>query len=227
MKAILIYATFVISASSVLLAPKAACQTDSSAEKVIRKLPFSITSPGEYELAQDLSISTNNAAIKVTDTANVIIDLNGHTLTNTASVGIGISIEGSDFVTIKNGTIYGFGFGVKFDSNSENTVVRKVTFANESLGVDTAADKSTIEGCFMSGTGAGSGIALAPGTSGVLAKNNQIDGFSYGIQSAVGSESKYNYNRISSCNVGLYVSSKDEYSGNVFTACSIDIQPAN
>jgi hypothetical protein len=121
----------------------------------------------------------------------------------------------------------GFGYGVQFDSNSGDTVVRKITLANDAIGVSTSADKSTIEGCFMSGAGSGSGITLAPNTSGVLAKNNQINGFSYGIQSAAGSESKYDYNHISSCNVGLYVSSKDEYTGNVFTACSIDIQQGN
>ena len=38
----------------------------------------------------------------------------------------------------------------------------------------------------MSGRGIGSGVALAANTTGVLAKDNQIDGFSYGIQSAAG-----------------------------------------
>ena len=220
-------AAFVVSALSVSIAPKGGCQTDSRTVNLIRNIPFTITAPGDYRLAKDLSISANEAAITVLDTANVVIDLNDHTLANTATAGIGIAVEGSDFVTIKNGTVYGFGYGVEFDANSENTVVKKVTLANDGIGINTAADKSTIEGCFMSGTGIGSGIALAPNTTGVLAKNNQIDGFSYGIQSAAGSESKYNYNRISSCNVGLYVYSTDEYIGNVFTSCSVNIQQAN
>ncbi|HEX3443919.1 MAG TPA: right-handed parallel beta-helix repeat-containing protein [Chthoniobacterales bacterium] len=116
---------------------------------------------------------------------------------------------------------------MKFDANSKNPTVKKVTLANDGIGISTAADKSMIKGCFMSGTGAGSGIALATNTTGVLAKNNQINGFSYGIQSAAGSDAKYNYNRISSCNVGLYVYSADEYIGNVFTSCSVNVQPAN
>jgi hypothetical protein len=227
MKLTSIHAALIVSALSAATALPGNCQTDSRAENVIRKIPFTITSPGEYELADDLSMSSNKEAIKVMDTANVAIDLNGHTLANSAGAGIGISVESSDFVTIKNGTIYGFGYGVQFDANSGNTVVRKITFANDAIGVNTSADKSTIEGCFMSGLGAGSGIALAPNTSGVLAKHNQINGFSYGIQSATGSESKYDYNHISNCNVGLYVSSEDEYIGNVFTACSIDIQQGN
>jgi hypothetical protein len=222
---VLAYAAVIISASSVLLVPKAGCQTD--AEKVIRKLPYSITSPGEYTLAKDLTMGTDNTGITVTDTANVVIDLNGHTLANTSDAGIGITVESSDFVTIRNGTIYGFGYGLKLESNSENVVIRKVTLANEALGVDIAADKCTVEGCFMSGTGAGSGIALEAGATGVLAKNNQIDGFSYGIQSVTGSESKYNYNQLNRCNVGLYISSQDEHEADVFTGCVVDVQQGN
>jgi len=222
-----IYAAFVVSALSVSISSVGDCQTDYRTEKIIRKIPFTIRSPGEYKLANDLSMSANDVAITVADTANVVIDLNGHTVANTASVGIGIAVESSHSVTVRNGTIYGFGYGVKFDSASKNTVVKKVTLANDAVGVDTAADKSTIEGCFLSGPGFGSGIALAPNTPGVLAKDNQIDGFSYGIQSAGGSESRYNYNHISSCNVGLFVSGTDEYIGNVFTACSVDIQQGN
>ncbi|MBV8276998.1 MAG: right-handed parallel beta-helix repeat-containing protein [Verrucomicrobia bacterium] len=222
-----IYAASVVSVLSVFMVSEGKCQTDAITERVIRKIPFTITSPGEYKLAHDLTMAANETAIKVVDTANVVVDLNGHTLANTATAGIGIAVEGSDFVTVKNGTVYGFGYGVNFDANSENTVVRKVTLANDGIGINTAADKSTIEGCFISGTGIGSGIALAANTTGVLAKNNQINGFSFGIQSATGSESTYNYNRISSCNVGLYVYSTDEYLGNVFTSCSVNVQQAN
>jgi hypothetical protein len=227
MKVTPVCAAFVVLALSICITSEGDCQTDSLTEHVIRKIPFTIRSPGEYKLANDLSMSANDVAIKVADTANVVVDLNGHTLANTASVGIGIAVESSHSVTVKNGTIYGFGYGVKFDSASENALVRKVTLANDAVGVDTAADKSTIEGCFMSGPGFGSGIALAPNTTAVLARQNQIDGFSYGLQSATGSESKYNYNHISSCNVGLSVSSTDVYIGNVFTACSVDIQQGN
>jgi hypothetical protein len=227
MKVTPICAAFVVSAFSVCITSEGDCQTDSLTEHVIRKIPFTIRSPGEYKLANDLSMSANDVAIEVADTANVVIDLNGHTLANTASVGIGIAVEGSRSVTVRNGTIYGFGYGVKFDSASKNTVVKKVTLANDAVGVDTAAVKSTIEGCFLSGPGFGSGIALAPNTTAVLANQNQIDGFSYGIQSAAGSQSKYNYNHISGCNVGLSVSSADQYTGNVFTSCSVDIQQGN
>jgi len=215
------------SALSVFMVSEASCQTDSRTEHVIQKVPFTITSPGTYSLANDLSIDTKAVAITVVDTANVLVDLNGHILANTATAGIGIAVVSSNFVTIENGTVYGFGYGMKFDANSENPVVVKVTLANDVIGINTAAVKSTIEGCFMSGTGAGSGIFLAANTTGVAAKNNQINGFSYGIQSAAGSDSRYDYNRISNCNVGLYVYSADEYIGNVFTGCAVNVQPAN
>ena len=220
-------AAIIVSALSASIASIADCQTDYPTTTVVRKIPFTIGSAGEYKLAEDLSTGTNKPAIKVVNTANVVIDLNGHTLANTASVGIGITVENSDFVTIKNGTIYGFGYGVKLDGNSENTVVKKVTLANDTLGVYTAADKGVVEGCFINGPGVGSGIALAPNTTGFLAKNNQIGGFSFGIQSAAGSDSKYDYNLISNCNVGLYVYTTDEYTGNVFTSCSVNVQQSN
>jgi Right handed beta helix region len=220
-------AAFVLSALSVFLASEGDSQADSTAGHVIREIPFIITSPGEYELERDFSVDSNEAAITVTHTANVVVDLKRHTLANRATWGIGIVVEASEFVTVKNGTVYGFGYGVKFDAHSRNAMVNKIILANEGIGISTASNNSTIEGCFMSGTGAGSGIALVAGTTGVLAENNQIDGFSHGIQSTAGSNSKYNYNRISGCNVGLYVYSADEYIGNVFTGCSVNVQPAN
>jgi Right handed beta helix region len=227
MKFSLIYPACIVAMLAVYLVSDGDGQTDSTIEHVIREIPITITSPGKYELARDLSIDGNEAAIRVVDTANVVVELNGHTLANRATAGIGIAVESSDFVTIENGTVYGFGYGVRFDANSKNPLVKKVTLANDGIGINTAAAKSVIEGCFMSGTGIGSGIALTANTTGVLANNNQINGFSYGIQSAAGSASKYSYNRIFSCNVGLYVYSADEYIGNVFTGCSVNIQPAN
>jgi len=222
-----ICAACLVSVLWAFIVSEGACQTDSTADHVIQEIPFRIRSPGNYELARDLSVNGNETAITVVGTANVVIDLNRHTLANLATAGIGVAVETSKFVTIKNGVVYGFGYGVKFDAGSGSSLIKNVTLANNGIGINTAANRSTIEGCFMSGTGAGSGIALAANTTGVLAENNQINGFSYGIQSAAGSDSKYDYNRISNCNIGLYVYSADEYIGNVFTGCSVNIQPAN
>jgi hypothetical protein len=52
------------------------------------------------------------------------------------------------------------------------SLVKKVTLTNDGIGIGAAADKS-IEGCFMSGTEAGSGIALA-------ATRARASGFSLG-----------------------------------------------
>jgi hypothetical protein len=228
MKAKTVCVALFAAALSVSIVPAGKSQTKAGTVTVITKLPFTISAPGEYQLDRDLALDANQDAIEVLNTANVIINLNGHTLANHTTGGTGIAVQGSDFVTVKNGTIFGFGWGVNLDANSDGSVIKGVTVANASIGVNTAADKTTIEHCIMIGTGIGAGIALsAPDTTGVVARGNQIDGFSYGVESNTGSESLYNYNHISGCYIGLSVYSTDKYKGNVFTGCSINVQQAN
>jgi hypothetical protein len=98
-----------------------------SANIPISYLPFAITAPGTYVLTGSLTFSSPPsgdavAAITVSTSISgpVIVDLKGFTLTgsagNTLGVGIGTfagtNAPNTNPITIRNGTIKNFGFGV-------------------------------------------------------------------------------------------------------------------
>lgn len=91
----------------------------------ITSLPNTITAPGVYCLTSDLATNvTSGKAIEIA-TDNVVIDLNGHTLgglgagpgTNAAGI-FGSQLQN---ITIKNGTISGFRYGIFLNDNSPYT----------------------------------------------------------------------------------------------------------
>jgi len=85
--------------------------------------PIIIDQPGSYVLTSNLKVETSGTiAIKI-DTDNVVLDLNGHTIQCTRSSGTGISVSGKYNISIKNGTISGFGNGVYL-----------YTYTNDDLG---------------------------------------------------------------------------------------------
>jgi hypothetical protein len=90
-------------------------------------LPFTVTHPGTYVLASDLTYTNTNPANGVTAiivptnlAGPVIIDFKGHTLTGpgTVSVGVGIGFYAGSpnttnlGITVRNGTIKNFTRGV-------------------------------------------------------------------------------------------------------------------
>jgi hypothetical protein len=124
----------------------------------------------------------------------------------------------------------GFNQGVYLDSGCDDCILEKRTIPITPTGIYTQGDHTTIKACVISGTGTGAqgnGILLAPNTTGVLAKDNQISLSTYGIDSGPGCDGKYNVNSISDCNIGLYVFSGDKYKGDIFTNCTTDIYKAN
>lgn len=79
---------------------------------IISGLPYTITSPGDYRLDQDL-VTTGHGIIVKSD--NVNIDLNGHTISGPTAgdtAAYGISAFDYDNITIQNGSIDGFFYGV-------------------------------------------------------------------------------------------------------------------
>jgi parallel beta-helix repeat protein len=103
----------------------------------IKSLPFlPITAPGTYVLVSDLTYTAQSgAAITILPNLSgpVVINLNGHTLTGTASIpltnnsSIGVFIDGNgpshSTITIENGTITHFNSGVFADSENASGVV--------------------------------------------------------------------------------------------------------
>jgi hypothetical protein len=88
----------------------------------ITSLPNTITTPGVYCLTSDLAtnVTSGNAIEIVTD--NVVINLNGHTLDG-QTAGLGTSTNGiyayqRQNITIRNGTVRGFLFGIYLKDDS-------------------------------------------------------------------------------------------------------------
>lgn len=105
----------------------------------IAYLPYTISSPGTYVLATDLTAVPDSAAINVYQSVGyVVLNLKGHTLhmNGTNSYGITAHLSGgaSGGITIENGTIEVAGYGIVANTNTPNKVtalvVQNVTFQN-------------------------------------------------------------------------------------------------
>jgi hypothetical protein len=125
-------------------------------EVQITTLPFNIVASGTYVLPTDLNFLPNfmglqPAAITVT-TSNVTLDLKGHRIL-TSTGGLGVKITGSN-VTVKNGTISGFGNGILAIGNAPGTYppfiyltglkIDKMIFINNNYGIEFEAVNSSI-----------------------------------------------------------------------------------
>jgi hypothetical protein len=91
---------------------------------VITQLSCTINQPGTYVLASDLNFdSADGYAINIT-CDDVILDLNGHTLSNDGggigTFATGISAVDCDNVTITNGRITGFLYPIRLEDLSTN-----------------------------------------------------------------------------------------------------------
>src|SRR6185436_5060329 len=82
----------------------------------INSLPTSITTQGIYCLNSDFALNLGAGAAISIETNNVVIDLNGHKIGNLAA-GTGTFANGiygfqRQNVTIRNGTLRGFRYGI-------------------------------------------------------------------------------------------------------------------
>ena len=101
---------------------------------------FKITRSGSYYLAQDyliLGLFDDIHAIEI-EADNVTIDFNGFTLTGLSGALNGIyTSEGQDYegITIRNGTIQSFDYGIKLDrNNGTDVVIENMRVVNNDLG---------------------------------------------------------------------------------------------
>ena len=117
--------------SFVLLSALALASSSFGTPIPISALPFNITAPGNYAVTADLNYSGTATAINITPnlTGPVLLNLNGHTLTGSSNPGsstenycIGVGIFGAgpsvSSITIENGVITNFGFGVWAEPNN-------------------------------------------------------------------------------------------------------------
>lgn len=156
-----------------------------AANMKISFLPFPITEPGTYVVTKNLSFSatTNLAAITISTAIQgpVIVDLKGFTLTGAAgnSVGVGIgsfagtqSIPNTSPITVRNGALTNFGFGVWAENGA---VLSSIDLQNVAIhiggtsGVNNVCvlfsqvELSTISNCSFTGGSIGIQDAQSPG----------------------------------------------------------------
>src|SRR5215831_15910100 len=98
----------------------------------ITTVPFTITAPGIYCVTQDIGTNLAAGAAIQINTSNVVVDLNGHRLGNVVAgpgnTAIGIRAVDRANLTIKNGTVRGFKFGILLDDsgNSSGHIVEDI-----------------------------------------------------------------------------------------------------
>jgi hypothetical protein len=144
-----------------------------SADIKISSLPFNISVPGTYVLTGDLTYTPGVSPSAITIfTAGlggpVVVDLKGFTITGPVSFGYGVLIgENKIFraypITIRNGTIKNFQYGV-FAANQGDVTINKLSFfLSPSLSTSVAGvnfggvDSSRINNCTFNVTGPISG----------------------------------------------------------------------
>ncbi len=133
----------------------------------ITSLPYTISSPGVYILTQDfLDLNlASGSAIEITS-SDVVLDLNGHTISNTTAgagtIADGVLATDQSNVTVRNGTIQGFMTGVALTaSDLTNPGTTSYGHAVEKLnvngctyeGISVAGANSTVRSCQVKNIG--------------------------------------------------------------------------
>ncbi len=153
----------------------------------ITTLPFTITVPGVYCLKKNLNVSLSgyySSAITIS-AGNVIIDFNDFRINNQApfasNQAFGVYSADRKNVTLKNGFIRGFYYGIFLDetaaNSSANHLVEGMKVADVSeIGIYVEGDKSVIHNNRVIDVGGGSsgdafGIYLRAADDGQVAGN--------------------------------------------------------
>jgi hypothetical protein len=146
----------------------------------ISSLPYAINSPGSYYLTANLSVSTGDAI--AINTNQVTLDLNGFTISSTASPASGNAIllaASSKDITIINGHIKG-GVGYSNGSYSGSGFLNGINVNNPGGDVSYAPFNVRVSGVSVSGC-LGSGIFLNAGSSTVVESSTVQTVGNYGI----------------------------------------------
>jgi nitrous oxidase accessory protein NosD len=192
------------------------------AVNTITAIPFTITKPGKYILEADLTLSGTSTTAVTVSVSDVVIDLNGFTLSTSASPNTGISVSTNvTNVTIQNGTITGFDFAIAMQGPQQ--LLQNLRLLDNIEGVyGINCTFSTIQNCVIQGLNAASNIGIdLASCSDVAVKNNQILRVGDGCFSSGSSGSNsFIANYIADCTIGLDLESGDKYQSNVATRCT-------
>ena len=134
----------------------------------ISSLPFSITQPGSYYVTTNLYVASGDG-ISIS-AGNVTVDLNGFALTGGGGSGIGIHFSPSPAVnetnvTVRNGSLSGWGYGVAASTGSHNFVLEHLAVSDcANYGIGSPVGPIFVRDC----------ISDYNGTDGIYAYNSQI-----------------------------------------------------
>jgi hypothetical protein len=200
-----------------------------SANIKISSLPFAITAPGTYVVTGNLNflVSPNGntvAAITISTAIQgpVILDLKGFTLTGAGgdSLGVGIGLfagtngPNSYPITVRNGSLVNFGFGVWAEG---------LSFA---LMSDITVNNLVIHLGSTGQAGNGAGILFASAVSSTIS-NCTFSGGTYGIEDTA-SAGGNNYSNDTFIGVNpLLVTTQNGGIPQVIKQCQFDGPPAN
>jgi hypothetical protein len=129
----------------------------------IAALPYSILKPGEYRLASDLTFPANRGAAITITASDVFLDLGSRRLDGAGgseSSAVGISSLDQSRVTIRNGTISGFYFGIDLrrsrreaEASSGHRIEGVRLERNWYFGIRLEGGQSTVTACEVLDTG--------------------------------------------------------------------------
>ena len=126
-----------------------------------------ITSPGSYYLSGNVHPNNDNG-VRI-EASNVTLDLNGFEIAPSAgNPTSGLTVDsGLRNVTVRNGTIRGFGYGVVNNSNVRSVLLENLLIADTTIGGIVADDSWTIRNCRIEG-GSGNQGGLNAGSSAIV-----------------------------------------------------------
>jgi parallel beta-helix repeat protein len=199
----------------------------SSGQTVINSAPYTISAAGNYVVGSNLTYSSSTGGAIVIQHHHVTLDLGGHYIFNpvASNSSVGIYVQNAENITIRNGIIVGFNYGVYFNYlggtklNSGN-IVSDLKLSDNLDGiflVGATVSKVTNNQITNSNGVGGTGIYIAGGSN--VAGGNIINGFSAGI--ATFGNSYLFENTISNCNTGLFMQGSDKYRFNTTFSCNI------
>jgi hypothetical protein len=145
----------------------------------ITSLPFTISTSGNYYLPGNLSTTTPAGAAITITASEVVLDLNGRTLSTTATGfnSIGVLVYGTKDVTVQNGDIDGFAYGVYLGPNSSGNVknvVDNIRFNGDGIAVTSVSGQSNwVKNCIIDG--GDTGIYFFADLGGSRASNNILE----------------------------------------------------
>jgi hypothetical protein len=159
----------------------------------ITAIPYAISAPGAYCLAQDLATSQSGGGGIVINASNVVLDCNGFGISNTndGNGDVGVATSGRSGVTVANCRVTGFNEGIVFGAKSATGTIRDNTVRNAAASgiVAWGRDVQILGNSVIDTKGGGTGLdyshgivvsAYAPGTPSrdMVVRGNRVVGLS-------------------------------------------------